>query len=82
MQELSEEGSRRIVTGDCPINAGKDAEAMRVDGMGNGGAREGGACICFDICTVAEDLMLGRLYSPIPGSVSSEINYVVFTTSI
>ena len=47
-----------------------------------GGVREGGACICFDICTVAEDLMLGRLYSPIPGSVSSEINYVVFTTSI
>ena len=45
MQELSEEGSRRIVTGDYPINAGKDAEAMRVDGMGKGGAREGGACI-------------------------------------
>ena len=82
MQELSEEGSRRIVTGDCPINAGKDAEAMRVDGMGKGGAREGGECICFDICTVAEDLMLGRLYSPIPGSVRSEINYVAFTTSI
>ena len=47
MQKLSEEGSRRIVMGDCPINAGKDAEAMGMDGMGKGGAREGGACIRF-----------------------------------
>ena len=47
MQELSEEGSRRIFTGDYPINVGKDTEAMRVDGMGKGGAREGGACIRF-----------------------------------
>ena len=33
--------------GDCPINIGKDAEAMGMDGMGKGGAREGGACIRF-----------------------------------
>ena len=47
MQELSEERSRRTVMGDCPINAGKDAEAMGMYGMGKGGAREGGACIRF-----------------------------------
>ena len=28
IQELFEEGSRRIVTGDCPMNAGKDVLAM------------------------------------------------------
>ena len=49
MQKLSEEGSRRIVMGDCPINAGKDAEAMGMDGMGKGGVREGGVYL---FCTV------------------------------
>ena len=32
--------------------------------------------------SVVEDLMLGGLYSPTPESVRSEINYVVYTTSI
>ena len=35
--------------GDCPINAGKDAEAMGMDGMGKGGVREGGV---YPFCMV------------------------------
>jgi len=31
-QELPEEGSRRIVTGDCPINAEKGVVVMEVSG--------------------------------------------------
>ena len=47
MQDLSEEVPRKIVMEDCPTNAGKDVEAMRVDGMGIGKTGEGGACIRF-----------------------------------
>jgi hypothetical protein len=45
MREPSEEGLKRIFTGDCPMNAGTDAAAMDVSNVGK--AKQGGGSVCL-----------------------------------
>lgn len=47
MGELSEEASREIITGTCPINAGKDAVAMGADNVGGGKQKKAYIRLCI-----------------------------------